>query len=328
MTTARRTAKRGQQPDSVGRPLLIDMGLIIVILLVFAQTLDFDFAKVDDTFYVEKNAHVLGGVSPTNVAWAFRSFEESNWHPLTWVSLMIDATIGRGRPWAFHATNLALHCANALLLFHLLFTTTRSAMKSAFVAAMFAIHPLHVESVAWVTERKDVLSTFFWFLAMLAHVAYARRPRAWRYAVVAVLFTLGAMSKPMVISLPLTLLLLDIWPLERLGPLSVSAFRGWTPITEKAPLFVLSAALGAVTLIANDRSDRRLRDLRGKDGLAFRSFDPLRLRGPDSWLEDRGVRSRPGGGDVARDRRAHSAPLSDGRVVLVRVDAHPGDRFR
>jgi tetratricopeptide (TPR) repeat protein len=224
--------------------------LVAVTLLVFAQTLNFDFAKVDDTFYVTRNAHVLSGLSASNVAWAFRSFEASNWHPLTWISLMIDAMVGGGRPWAFHATNLAFHTANALLLFHLLFTTTRSSLKSAFVAALFAIHPLHVESVAWVTERKDVLSTFFWFLAMLSHVAYARRPSAMRYAAVVAFFVLGALSKPMVVSLPLTLLLLDFWPLERL--------RGWTQVTEKVPLLVLSVVLSVVTLVAQSSASASL----------------------------------------------------------------------
>jgi len=230
--------------------VLIDLGLVAAILLVYAQTLGFDFAKVDDTFYVSNNPHVLGGLNARNVAWAFRSFEASNWHPLTWVSLMADATIGGGTPWAFHATNVAFHAVNALLLFHLLAATTRQTMKSAFVAAVFAVHPLHVESVAWITERKDVLSTFFWFLAIAAHVAYTKRPSAGRYGAVVAAFVLGAMSKPMVVTLPLTLLLFDAWPLGRIGNLTSGAFRGWTPVVEKLGLLLLSAASSAVTIVA------------------------------------------------------------------------------
>jgi tetratricopeptide (TPR) repeat protein len=224
-----------------GRPGLVEAGLIALTLLVFAQTLSFDFAKVDDTYYVTKNAHVLSGLSPANVAWAFRSFEASNWHPLTWISLMIDAGLGGGKPGAFHATNVALHCANVLLLFHLLLRTTGSRMRSAFVAALFAVHPLHVESVAWITERKDVLSTFFWLIALLAYAGYASRPSAGRYAVVVAAFILGALSKPMVITLPLTLILLDFWPLARFRP---------KPPLAPLPLLVVSAAIAAVTLAA------------------------------------------------------------------------------
>jgi Flp pilus assembly protein TadD len=242
--------RRSQGPATNVHPLLIDATLIAFTLIVFAQTLSFDFAKVDDTFYVTSNAHVLGGLRAGSVAWAMRSFEASNWHPLTWISLMIDAGIGSGRPRAFHATNLAFHCGNVLLLFHLLSWTTRSTMRSAFVAALFAIHPLHVESVAWVTERKDVLSTFFWLLALLAHVRYASRPSALRYAAVVAAFVLGALSKPMVITLPLTLLLFDFWPLARLSPRPSGAPRDWRPVVETLPLLAISTAIAAVTLVA------------------------------------------------------------------------------
>lgn len=236
--------------DPRGRPLLIDLGLLAVVLLIYAQALSFDFVKVDDTVYVTQNPHVLGGLSSANVAWAFRSFENSNWHPLTWISLMADATIGGGKPWAFHATNIAIHAVNAMLLFHLLLAATRSSMKSAFVAALFAVHPLHVESVAWITERKDVLSTLFWFLAIAAHIAYARGPSIRRYAAIVAAFVLGAMSKPMVVTLPLTLLLLDFWPLERWGGRKAGATGRFTPVVEKLPLLVVSVASSVVTLVA------------------------------------------------------------------------------
>src|SRR5262249_25830443 len=158
--------------------------LVAAIALIYGQTVGFDFAKVDDTCYVTANPHVASGLTVDNVAWAFGSFECSNWHPLTWISLMVDAMIGSGRPGAFHATNVVFHAVNALLLFHLLVTITQSMTRSALVAGLFAVHPLHVESVAWVTERKDVLSTLFWLLAIVAYVAYVRRQTSRRYAVV------------------------------------------------------------------------------------------------------------------------------------------------
>jgi Flp pilus assembly protein TadD len=222
--------------------LLYAAGLVALTLVVYARTLGFDFAKVDDSVYVTKNPHVMAGLNGADVAWALTSFENSNWHPLTWISLMADASIGGGKPWAFHATNVVLHVANVLLLFLILLDMTGAAGASAFVAAVFAVHPFHVESVAWITERKDVLSTLFWWLAIAAYLGWVRRPSRGRYAAVAAAFIAGAMSKPMVVTLPFTLLLIDFWPLGRL--------RGVGPLVEKAPLFAIAAASSIVTLIA------------------------------------------------------------------------------
>src|SRR5512140_956883 len=156
-----RTATKGPAgPAGLPRQrlLLVDAGLVLAVLLVYLQAIGFGFVKVDDTTYVTGNPHVLGGLSWSGTKWAFSTFEASNWHPLTWISLMADAAIGGRGPRAYHVTNVLLHLASTLLLFHLLAGMTRSVWRSALVAALFAVHPLHVESVAWVAERKDVLS--------------------------------------------------------------------------------------------------------------------------------------------------------------------------
>jgi len=236
------------------RAWVISAALLLAVVLVYAQVARFEFVRIDDLTYVADNAHVQTGLSLTNLAWAFTSTEASNWHPLTWISLMIDATLGGPGPRLFHLTNLALHAANALLLFHWLRKSTGFAGRSAFVAALFAVHPLHVESVAWVAERKDVLSMLFGLLTLLAYGRYARRPGIARYAPVAAFFLLGLLSKPMLVTLPLVLLLLDFWPLERLP--AKSGERG--PYLDKLPLLALSAASCAVTLYAQSQTIRPL----------------------------------------------------------------------
>ncbi len=195
--------------------LLICFLLVAATVAVYWQVHGFSFVLMDDQVYVMSNQHVLGGITAKSVAWAFRTNFQANWHPLTWISLMLDANIGGGKPGAFHVTNVVLHVLNTLLLFAFLRRSTRQTWPSAVVAALFALHPLHVESVAWVTERKDVLSTFFWLLALLAYVEYARRPRLRTYMLVVAAFALGLMAKPMLVSLPIVLLLMDAWPLGR-----------------------------------------------------------------------------------------------------------------
>lgn len=186
----------------------------------------FGFVNVDDPLYVTENPHVESGLSWTNAAWAVRSFEAFNWHPVTWWSLQLDAALAhRFRPGAyvFHVTNVALHVANSLLLFWALLSLTGAEWRSALVAGLFAVHPLRVESVAWVSERKDVLSVLFWMLVVLAYGAYVHRLRAGRhlgaagfYLLTFALFALGLGAKPMLVTLPFVLLLLDYWPLDRL----------------------------------------------------------------------------------------------------------------
>ncbi len=216
--------------------------LVAVTACAYLKALGNGFV-FDDKQYVLNNPHVQNGLSWPDVRWSFTSIYASNWHPLTWISLMIDNQIWGMNAFGYHLTNVLLHVANALLLFHLLRRMTGFLWRSAFVAALFAVHPLHVESVAWIAERKDVLSTLFWMLAMLAYARYAERPDIGRYMPVFVLLAIGLTAKPMLVSLPLMLLLMDYWPLRR----SVSFFR---LVLEKVPLFALSAGSCIITYLA------------------------------------------------------------------------------
>jgi tetratricopeptide (TPR) repeat protein len=229
---------------SIQRPRAIAVGLLLVTatLAVYAQSLRAEFLTIDDGVYVTANPAVQAGLTAAGTAWAF-GIHESNWHPLTWLSLMLDASLGGVEPKLFHATNVLLHLANTLLLFSVLFAMTGRLARSGFVALLFAVHPLHVESVAWVAERKDVLSGLFLMLGLAAWTSYVRRPGAGRYAIVALAFALGLMAKPMLVTFPLVLLLIDRWPLARTAP--------WSRlIVEKLPLLAMSALSSIVTLIA------------------------------------------------------------------------------
>ena len=236
------------EPGSrLANPYLIALVLVAATVAVYAQVASFDFVNFDDYPYVTDNAHVKAGLTVPGVVWAFAATTQSNWHPLTWLSLMLDAQIGGLSPRVFHLTNLLFHIANVLLVFYILRRITGFDWRSAVVAALFAIHPLHVESVAWVAERKDVLSTFFWLLTMLAYGCYAAKPRAASYLLVTFLFALGLMAKPMLVTLPMVLLLIDFWPLGRLP----GAVR--VVVLEKLPLLALSIVSSIVTVIAQDR---------------------------------------------------------------------------
>jgi len=231
------------------------LALILATLAVYWQVFGFGFAGLDDTAYVANNPHVLGGLTSRSAAWAFQTTYQSNWHPLTWISLMADAKIGGGGAAAFHVTNVALHILNTILLFVFLRLATGHRWRSGAVALLFAIHPLHVESVAWITERKDVLSTAFWLLTMLAYLWYARRRSVWRYLVVVLSFALGLMAKPMLVTLPFVLLLMDIWPLDRVKADVKGWWRRWSPLAlEKTPMFVLAAASCVVTFRVQQHS--------------------------------------------------------------------------
>lgn len=190
--------------------------LIVSTTAAYWQVHSFDFINYDDPVYVTENPRVLEGLTWANIKWSFDSIYGSNWFPLTWLSLMLDRQLFGVNPGAFHMVNVALHIISTILLFVLLVRCTGGMWPSFFAAAVFALHPLHVESVAWVTERKDVLSTVFWMLTMLAYVWYAQRPKIGRYMLMIVFFVLGLMSKPMLVTLPFVLLLLDYWPLGRL----------------------------------------------------------------------------------------------------------------
>ena len=246
--------------------IVIYLFLAAITLAAFAQTIRYDFVNFDDDVYVYNAPAVQAGLTIKGIALAFTSPHARNWHPLTTISHMLDCQLYGLKAGGHHATNVVLHTVAALLLFRVLRQMTGAVWKSAIVAALFAIHPLHVESVAWVSERKDVLSAVF-FLAMLnAYVHYARAPSIARYVVVAVLLMGGLMSKPMLVSSPLILLLLDYWPLRRFEqPFSTNG-KIRTPgpghqtraighlFLEKIPLLVLSAASCVITFILQKRA--------------------------------------------------------------------------
>jgi tetratricopeptide (TPR) repeat protein len=221
------------------------LALVALVAAVYAPVRNHAYINFDDTQYVSENAHVAGGLTRDAVGWAFTTTHAGNWHPLTWISHMLDVQLFGVDPGAHHVTNVVLHACNTLLMFWLLLRLTRALGRSLFVAAVFAVHPLHVESVAWIAERKDVLSAFFGLLCLLAYHAYARDPRPIRYAAVAGTFALALLAKPMLVTLPMLLLLLDHWPLGRASRTPLRRL-----LLEKAPLFALSAASSAITLWA------------------------------------------------------------------------------
>ena len=245
--------------------LLICLLLAAAILAVYWPVRNYDFINLDDPTYVTENGHVQAGLTRESFIWAFTATDAANWHPLTWISLMLDFELYGLNPAGHHLTSVFFHLANTLLLFLVLKLMTGAFWRSALVAALFALHPLHVESVAWVAERKDVLSTFFWIFTLWAYLGYVQRPGVRRYLLILLLFALGLMAKPMLVTLPCVLLLLDFWPLERiqlgqagssrtaLGPSAVIAKtprrQAFRLLLEKTPLFVLAAVSAFVTFI-------------------------------------------------------------------------------
>jgi hypothetical protein len=240
--------------------LIICLFLIVATTSVFWQVGSHDFVNYDDNQYITENQHVQAGLTWKGIAWAFTTTHASNWHPLTWMSHMLDCQLFGLKSAGHHFTSVLFHVANTLLLFLILNRMTGALWRSAFVAALFALHPLHVESVAWVSERKDVLSTFFWMLTMWAYIRYAERRGLKTYFLVLLFFALGLMSKPMLVTLPFVLLLMDYWPLGRLRLHSLSTPKQSnlrireTPlfplVWEKVPLFALTAVSSVVTFYA------------------------------------------------------------------------------
>jgi Flp pilus assembly protein TadD len=226
---------------------LIPFALSTVILLLYARTGGYGFVYYDDVNYISRNPAVQDGLTLDGVLWAFSSFDQANWHPLTWLSHMADVSLFGMAPGRHHLVNVIFHVLNTGLLYHLFRRMTGKVFESALVAALFAVHPLHVESVAWLAERKDVLSTFFGLLTMIAYGRYASRPGAGRYIGVLLLFGLGLMSKPMLVTLPFVLLLLDDWPLGRTAKNGASLPR---LVLEKIPMIAMSAAASAATISA------------------------------------------------------------------------------
>jgi tetratricopeptide (TPR) repeat protein len=234
--------------------IVIGLLLVVAVFAAFGPALNNPFVEIDDHTYVSGNPHVLSGLTWPNVDWAFTTFHGCNWHPLTWLSLQADVTLFGPGPWGVHLTNLLLHAAAAVVLFLALRLMTGSIGRSAFVAAFFAVHPLRVESVAWAAERKDVLSGLFCMLTLLAYGWYAQRPSRGRYLLVLLAFTLGLLAKPMLVTLPCVLLLLDWWPLRRLAGTDRTAARFGALLWEKAPLFAVAAASCVVTVIAQQEA--------------------------------------------------------------------------
>ena len=236
----------------MSRPRLIALLLALGTLVVFLPVGNFGFVNYDDPDYVTENSFVKNGLNGAGIRWAFISFHASNWHPLTWMSHMTDCSLFGVNPGAMHFVNVLFHAANAALLFALLGRLTQKIWPAAFVAALFAWHPLHIESVAWISERKDVLSTFFALLSLLGYAKYVEASKVqspkskvfFAYGLLA--FALGLMAKPMLVTLPFILLLLDFWPLQRFP---LSAFR-FPLLTEKIPFFLLSVAACVVTCLA------------------------------------------------------------------------------
>jgi len=228
--------------------LIIYFVLSIATLAVFWQVNHYGFVYFDDGVYVTHNNYLQSGISLEGIRWAFSTTYAEFWHPLTWLSLMLDYQLYGLNAGGYHLTNLILHIMSALLLFWLFHRMTGAIWKSAFVAALFALHPLRVESVAWVAERKDVLSAFFWMLTLCLYVYYTERPVIGRYLLVVFSFACGLMSKSMVVTLPVVMILLDYWPLKRFQSQKGNLIL-WQ-LREKIPLFVLSAAFSIITFYA------------------------------------------------------------------------------
>ena len=230
--------------------LMMALVLVCLTLAVYVQVKDFDFCNYDDHQYVYQNPWVSSGFSARGIAWAFTAFHAGNWHPLTWLSHMADSQLYGMSAGNHHLTSVILHVLNTLLLFAAFCRMTGMRWQSFFLAAVFALHPLHVESVAWVAERKDVLSTFFMLLALTAYIRYAAAPSRTRYLPVLGFFICGLLSKPMVVTFPAILLLLDYWPLRRLNSAATGKKNVQALLLEKAPLFLCAAFSTGVAFTA------------------------------------------------------------------------------
>ncbi|MDY7095604.1 MAG: tetratricopeptide repeat protein [Acidobacteriota bacterium] len=247
------------ESQGLSQPILRALSLFLLIaaaVWVYWPALDFGTVNFDDPDYLEDNPVVLEGLTVEGLGWAFTTGHASNWHPLTWLSHMLDVELF-GTAWgAHHGVNVALHVVSTLLLFLFWWRATGGWWRAVTVAALFALHPLHVESVAWLSERKDVLSGLLAWSMLLAYLGWARKPGAGRYALLLGVFAAGLMAKPMLVTLPCVLLLLDLWPLGRLSfeeeerlSLRFVAARVWPRVWEKLPLFALAAASAGVTVV-------------------------------------------------------------------------------
>lgn len=230
--------------------------LTILVVIVYSQVPHFDFVHYDDHVYVTDNFRVKAGLTVDNIYWALTSLDAGFWQPLTWLSLMTDYELYGVNPGGYHTTNVIFHILNALLLFIVLGQMTGTLWRSFFVAALFAVHPLHVESVAWIAARKDVLSTFFLLLTLWGYLRYVQKPGTGRYFILVLLFIMGLMSKSMLVTLPFVLLLMDWWPLRRFDqeqPLFSQKNIGRL-FLEKVPLLLMATGVSVVTIIAEGRA--------------------------------------------------------------------------
>ncbi len=243
----------------ISRTTVLGFALGALTLAVYAQVWNFDFITIDDPNYTTVNPHVLYGLSLSGIKWAFTKFYMANWMPLTWISFMLDASVYQSWAGGYHITNVILHVANVLLVFHVIREATGRESMSALVAALFAVHPIHAESVAWISERKDVLSIFFGLLSLSAYLSYVRQKRTWWYWGSLALFGTSLLAKQTLVTLPCVLLLLDYWPLGRLSVRTLA---------EKAPFFAISAVISVVAVLAQ------------ANGQAVRSLEsvPIALR--------------------------------------------------
>lgn len=234
-------------------PVFLSFLLIISILIIYWSVQNYQFLAYDDQIYVTDNIRVRSGLTWDNFLWAWQSMDAGFWQPLTWLSLMLDSSIYGLHAGGYHWTNVILHICSTLLLFFALQRMTGAIFRSFFVAALFAVHPLHVESVAWIAERKDVLCGFFWMLTMLAYARYVEKPGWKKYIIVLICFVLGLMAKPMLMTLPVVLLILDYWPLGRFRSTMNSKQAYLQVILEKLPLFIFSMVIFWVTYAAEHR---------------------------------------------------------------------------
>jgi tetratricopeptide (TPR) repeat protein len=271
-----------------------------MILVLFWQVQYHEFINYDDYEYVIDNPNVRYGFSIKGLAWAFTTDYAANWHPLTWLSHMLDCELYGLNPRGHHLNSLILHIINTLLLFMVLKKMTGALWRSAFVAALFAFHPLHVESVAWIAERKDVLSTFFCMLTMWAYARYLEKPGKINYLVSLIFFILGLMTKPMLVTLPFVLLVLDYWPFERFQFKKINDYKGWQQlfrlIVEKSPFFIFSALSSIITYSIQNKwgaishsipfDDRLVNALSSYIGYIFKMFFPfnLAIHYPDPFI--------------------------------------------
>ena len=245
-------------PFYKARTVSVCLLLIAVTIFVYRPVKDYGFVDYDDNQYVYENRHVQKGLTLDGAIWAFSTVHASNWHPLTWLSHMLDCELFGSNAGLHHLTNLVFHVVNALLLLVILRRMTGDFWQSSVVAGLFALHPMHVESVAWIAERKDVLCTVFWMLTIWGYISWVERPNAVRYVSSLSFFALGLMAKPMVVTLPFVLILLDFWPLGRLknNPPGDDAHPHWRTLCkltrEKLPFFMLTAASCAVTFYAQN----------------------------------------------------------------------------